>query len=426
MCGGDAAVNLLETLTGKSISYKLTGSASGSSTVTIDGTSTTVAANATIYGTCDAFALAGTKAGNMLAEVRVVGNASLPFRATTTHNTSSTYCNEVLTKAVWAAERGYAFDGASMFSCCTALEEVNIQGGAPTSLSWAFYGCKSLVKPILNWDTSAVTNMRYLFEGCTSLADITPLAQWDTSKVTNMYCLFEICTSLADVSGLASWDTSKVTNMGCLFYNCTSLADVSALAQWDTSKVTDMSCLFESCTSLADVSGLASWDTSAVTDMGCLFEGCTSLADITPLANWHPESVEDLDSMLQETAIEECTALADWDVSKVTNMDWMFCDCTSLTTLAFNDWDFGGCIEDYSLDSMFGGCTALTTVTGSCKNISVDLSLSDSPLTRESALVFINGLKDGVSATLTLSEETKALLTDDDIAIATGKGWTIA
>ena len=70
------------------------------------------------------------------------------------------------------------------------------------------------------------------------------------------------------------------------------------------------------------------------------------------------------------------------------------------------------------------------------KNIVIDgiiaasISFSNSPLTRESALSVINHLKDvkdtGTTLTVTFSSTTKALLTDEDKAIATQRGWTIA
>ena len=62
--------------------------------------------------------------------------------------------------------------------------------------------------------------------------------------------------------------------------------------------------------------------------------------------------------------------------------------------------------------------------------IAVSVSFAQSPLTRESALSVINHLKDisgtGTTLTVTFSSTTKALLTDEDKAIATQKGWTIA
>ena len=54
------------------------------------------------------------------------------------------------------------------------------------------------------------------------------------------------------------------------------------------------------------------------------------------------------------------------------------------------------------------------------------LNLSDCPLTAASAMVFINGLATVTTTrTLKLSATTYDSLTNEQIAIATSKGWTV-
>ena len=74
----------------------------------------------------------------------------------------------------------------------------------------------------------------------------------------------------------------------------------------------------------------------------------------------------------------------------------------------------------------FTYANALSTITGTIVGISANIGLSYSPLTRESALVILNGLKDGVNGTVNFSDTTMALLTAEDIAIGTNKGWTVS
>lgn len=66
-------------------------------------------------------------------------------------------------------------------------------------------------------DTSGVTNMSSMFNGCRSLTSI-PLL--DTSNVTSMQQMFSSCYSLTAIPLL---DTSKVTSMGSMFNECRSL-----------------------------------------------------------------------------------------------------------------------------------------------------------------------------------------------------------
>ena len=84
-------------------------------------------------------------------------------------------------------------------------------------------------------DTSAMTSMSSLFNGCRSLVCI---PQLDTSNVTHMGSMFYDCCSLICIPQL---DTSKVTNMMNMFNGCNSLVSIPQL---DTQKVPSMSGMF--------------------------------------------------------------------------------------------------------------------------------------------------------------------------------------
>ena len=68
----------------------------------------------------------------------------------------------------------------------------NVDYSDITDMSFMFYGCTNLEK-IPHLDTSNVTNMSYMFEGCTNLKKIPHL---DTSKVTNISFMFNGCINL--------------------------------------------------------------------------------------------------------------------------------------------------------------------------------------------------------------------------------------
>lgn len=92
-------------------------------------------------------------------------------------------------------------------------------------------------------NTSAVTDMSSMFNGCTNLITIPKL---DTSKVIYMTQTFWGCTNLTVIPKL---DTSLVTNMYTMFTDCTNLTTIPEL---DTSLVTNMSYMLQGCTSLSD------------------------------------------------------------------------------------------------------------------------------------------------------------------------------
>ena len=133
-----------------------------------------------------------------------------------------------------------------------------------TDMGSMFNGCYSLVSiPLL--DTSSVTNMSSMFYFCYSLVSI---PQLDTSSVKNMYNMFYYCYSLISIPQL---DTSSVTNMKTMFYYCYSLVSIPQL---DTSKVTSMNNMFQNCYSLVSIPQL---DTSKVTSMNQMSDNCYSI-----------------------------------------------------------------------------------------------------------------------------------------------------
>ena len=93
-------------------------------------------------------------------------------------------------------------------------------------------------------DTSEVTNMSYMFNGCRNLANL-DVSGFDTSKATNVSYMFDFCTNLnnLDVSG---FDTSMVVNMSGMFDSCNTVSKLD-VSSFDTSKVTNMNSMFGDC-----------------------------------------------------------------------------------------------------------------------------------------------------------------------------------
>lgn len=84
-------------------------------------------------------------------------------------------------------------------------------------------------------------------------------------------------------------------------------------------------------------------------------------------------------------------------------------------------------ISATSIGSMFQLCNALKNVKGKISNVKLSLDLHWSPLTNESAMVFINGLAEvETPQTITFSAATYATLTPEQIALAESKNWIVA
>ena len=112
-----------------------------------------------------------------------------------------------------------AYSWSNAFSGCTSLETLNIDFSGATSIS--FYGCTSLKNVNMNFPKA--TSLPSLFNGCTSIEDITSLT---APKVTNISYAFKDCSNLKHVPVL---DTSLLTGSGLqsTFYNCPNLTDES-------------------------------------------------------------------------------------------------------------------------------------------------------------------------------------------------------
>merc|ERR1711935_746252 len=148
---------------------------------------------------------------------------------------------------------------------------------------------------ISDWDTSAVTNMRGMFQGAIEFDK--PL-NFDTSSVTDMRSMFDNARKfdrrlnfntcrvtdmrwmLKDASAFnnkLSFDTSKVTNMQSMF---TSASAFDQPLSFDTSKVTTMYQMFLRAHAFNQP---LNFDISSVTDMDAIFAPSNSLSDANKL-----------------------------------------------------------------------------------------------------------------------------------------------
>ena len=250
------------------------------------------------------------------------------------------------------------------------------------------------------FDTSNVTDMASMFYYCSSL---TSVLQFDTSNVTNMSYMFNNCRKLTSIPQL---DTSSVANMSYMFYYCEKL---TSIPQLDTSSVTDMRNMFDNCVVLTSIPQL---DTSSVTDMQQMFQYCKALVK---LPDFNCVKVKNFGGASYNTWLYNCQ-----NIQKIGVVD-----CDSVTNIGYF---FGGSTQTYLTD--FGGCRNLGKAS-SVSNTNSSYFMTYAPnLTYESVMNVINGLYDRASAglsvlTLKLHANHLAMLSEDDIAIATNKGWTI-
>lgn len=207
----------------------------------------------------------------------------------------------------------------------------------------------------------------------------------DTSKCTTFYqCFYN--NKAIKILNANNWDVSNITNFRGMFQNCDNIESIDCKG-WDISNASTLYAMFWYCRMLKHID-VSNWDTRNVNDFNAVFRGCDALQKID---------------------------LTRWDASNTTSAG---------NYGMFNQSGVISIIGDYTIDDVVQNnisCLNGLTVsfnTGNPTNIN-----------RASLRALINGLADltGQTAqTLTIGNTNIAKLTEEDIAIATSKNWTIA
>ena len=203
---------------------------------------------------------------------------------------------------------------------------------------------------LTGFDTSNVTNMRGMFQECSSLKTI-DLSSFNTSKVTDMSWMFYECKSLTAIS-LSGLNMSNVTTMQFMFENCESLKNVN-LSGLNMLKLTNIRELFYYCRSLEKVN-LNGLKTPNVTDMSYMFGGCESLKTLD-LRSLNTSKVTDMTLMFQDCLNLTRLDLSSFKTENVKYADRMFRGCAKLKYLDLYDLDLSKADTQF----MFKGCNAL-------------------------------------------------------------------
>ena len=161
-------------------------------------------------------------------------------------------------------------------------------------------------------------------------------------------------------------------------------------------------------------------DTSKANNMTAMFSGCINLLQV-PLLN--TANVVHFDEMFYNCS--SLTVVPQFNTANLYSANLMFGGCSKLVSLPLFDFT-----KAEQLRYMLSACSELMEL-GGFSNLSVSLDLSSSrKLTAESLMNVINEAKDlsntGGTATLTLGSTNIAKLTEEQIAIASVKGWTLA
>ena len=289
-----------------------------------------------------------------------VNDISKPIYATPLSETNTNYAYKLTIGGKGGIIANENMTGYFLGFFSTVLNKVSIDLSAldtseVTDMRYMFAGCSSLTSlDLSNFDTSEVTDMNSMFGGCSGLTNL-DVSKFDTSQVTNMSDMFEGCESLTSLD-VSKFNTSKVTNMSAMFYDCNSLTSLD-LRNFDTSNVTDMSAMFNGYNSLTNLD-VSKFDTSNVTNMGTMFSGCRNLTSLD-VSNFDTSKVTRMGSMFYNCSSLTSLDLSNFDTSKVTDMGAMFEYCSKLTSLDLSKFDTS---EVSDMRCMFDECSSLTSL----------------------------------------------------------------
>ncbi len=274
----------------------------------------------------------------------------------------------------------------------------------PQSCYRWFYELSNLteIQGIEHLNTSEVTTMESMFDGCKSLTEL-DLRTFDTRGVTNMYAMFYNNEALTTIYVSDLFVTDQVTSSEHMFESCTSLPSYQEgnddksyakdylsyvrLQPWVEYQEATHTLTFRYNSEKYYTTATARYDLPAPgQDPGWLAysdqvkkvvfdysfkdarpERCTkwfcnmsNLTEMKSLSYLNTDSVNDMSDMFYGCSSLSVLDLSHFNTERVTTMKEMFCGCDMLTTL--NVTSFCTSRVD-NMESMFQGCRRLTSLT---------------------------------------------------------------
>ena len=277
------------------------------------------------------------------------------------------------------------------------------------------------------WDFEAATDMTYFLYNASGLKMLTLPENVTLGNVTNMFRCFNSCNSLLSLD-TSKWTLANVTNMAHCFDGCANLQTLDT-SKWTLAYVTDMNGCFGSCANLKSLD-TSKWTLANVTDIDSCFMRCGSLQSLDT-SKWTLANVKSMAHCFDSCGSLREIDLSSCNITKCKNWDGCFVNLSRLETLRIGLIDFSPC---GSID-FFSWGTNIRELTGTLRGIRNDFIAVSSRMTRNSCMVFINGLETVTEAkTLTFGANNKPVslggkgsdpISDDDLKIATDKGWTV-
>ena len=129
--------------------------------------------------------------------------------------------------------------------------EASFANARPTSCYAWFQNFIKLkqIEGIENLNTENVTNMKFMFKGCSSLTSL-DVTHFNTGNVTSMSGMFDGCSGLISLD-VTNFNTANVTDMSKMFFCCYKLKEIYVSDKFVTDDVISSEYMFMGCNSLS-------------------------------------------------------------------------------------------------------------------------------------------------------------------------------
>ena len=255
---------------------------------------------------------------------------------------------------------------------------------APTSITFNNKENIKTITKLKGLDTSNVTDMNSMFNGCSSLTTL-DLSGLNTSKVTTMQEMFSGCTSLTSLN-LSDLNMKKLQYVAHMFYDCSSLTDVFINQEVTLNRLTnnlskgDISYIPKTATihyNGVDYKWNNKWTISEINVHVLYGEAVDESKELptitlnnevntpklyTPFNIFHLETWSNAaptSIIINNKSNIKSLNKMQLDTSNITDMSNLFNGCSSLTTLDLSKWNISNVTN---MQNMFFGCSSLKDV----------------------------------------------------------------
>lgn len=331
-------------------------------------------------------------------------------------------------------DEGYLLDQVTVTTNVTTGKPVIPNGISFAKSTWSTFDTTP-------YDWGQVYSGTNMFNSCANLRSITG-SGFENVYFLDLYHTFDGCEYLNEIPVL----NGMPTTINGIFRNCRNLDEVD-LSGLDFSDLVDISGSFTNCKEWVQNidfrnspirKAANAYERSGITQQPLinypLLENAEYMFSFSKLvtANLDFQRMVDADSLFYYCSTIEEVHFTGMKFNEYMNN--MFNNCKNLTTITGLQC---GSIISSGVASAFTNCTGLVNIDGLFNlgesfTTSPNINLSNSSLlTRESCLNIFNTVYDFIGngstyrPTLDLHQDVLARLSEEDIAIATAKGWTV-